>query len=304
MKLLKEPLLQFLVIGACIYGAYALYGPIDEEQQQRIVQVDAGQIDAFISGWEKRWNRPPTRQELNGLIDNYVRETILYRQAVAMGLDQGDPITRRRMAQKLEFLTNDLALLKEPTEAELNQFFVDHEQRYREPDLLTLSHAFFNPDARDEKTLDDAAAALESLREAGVPDPHSLEAGDRFMLESYYAEVTQAEIRRRFGSGFSEAVVQLAPEQWHGPVLSGYGVHLVYIYRVEKAPAPVFDAVRERVVSDWQTQQQETFNAQFIEQLKASYDIEIAELPLDRVLDDRAEVEAGAASAADSGSAS
>jgi peptidyl-prolyl cis-trans isomerase C len=123
MNFLREPLVQFFFIGMCIYGAYALYGTPDEGLESNTIVVDASRIDAFKSAWQQRWNRPPTEQELNGLINQFVREDILYREAVAMGLDKDDPITRRRMAQKLEFLSKDIASLKEPQAGELVSYF-------------------------------------------------------------------------------------------------------------------------------------------------------------------------------------
>ena len=118
-RLFREPLLQFLLIGACIYGAYGLVAPPDESDLETTVVVDANRINAFVAQWKARWNRPPTRQELNGLIDTYIREEILYRQAVSMGLAEDDAVTRRRMAQRLEFLTADLSRVVEPTDEEV-----------------------------------------------------------------------------------------------------------------------------------------------------------------------------------------
>jgi hypothetical protein len=218
--LAKEPLVQFFLIGACIYGAYALYGAPGEEVSDKTILVDAGRIESFIGEWERRWKRPPTRQELDGVIGAFVREDILYRQAVAMGLGEDDPITRRRLAQKLEFLTNDIALFREPVEGELQQYFQDNQELYREPGLITFSQVFLDPDKRDAATLADARELLARLKSAGDPDGATLDAGDSFMLQSYYREVSESDIRRQLGSGFSEAVMQLAPGRWHGPVLS------------------------------------------------------------------------------------
>ena len=145
IQLAKEPLLQFLLIGACIYGAYALVGTPEDDGADTTILVDAARIASFSGQWKRRWNRPPTRQELDGIINSYVREDILARQALAMGLGEDDPITRRRLAQKLEFLTSDLALLKEPAEGELEQYFRDNQDEYRNPDLITFSHVFLDP---------------------------------------------------------------------------------------------------------------------------------------------------------------
>lgn len=284
-NLAKEPLIQFLLIGACIYGAYAWFATPDEDVTDNTIIVDAARIDSFIGQWQRRWNRPPTRRELDGVINAFVREDILYRAALAMGLDQDDPITRRRMAQKLEFLTNDIALFKEPVPGELERYFEDNQARYRDPDLITFSQVFFDPDAREDATLDDAAEMLAQLQVVGEPDPATLTAGDRFMLQNYFSAASELEVRRQLGTGFTEAVMQLEPGKWHGPVLSGFGVHLVYVYQLAVAPAPEFEDVQQQVLENWQSEQQEDFNETFFESLKSRYEIVIAEPPAGAVLE-------------------
>jgi len=285
IRFFKEPLVQFLLIGGCIYAAFFLFGEPEEEVSENQIHVDAGRIDAFISEWQKRWNRPPTRQEIDGLVQNYVREEVLYRQAVSMGLGEDDPITRRRMAQKLEFLTSDLAQAIEPEDAALEKYFADNAATYRAPDQITFSQVFFNPDTRKDATVEDAKAELEKLIAAGEPDPETLEAGDRLMLKSYYPSVTEAEISRQMGSGFAEAVMQLEAGKWHGPVLSGFGTHLVYVYDIEKGAMPEFESVKAKVLEAWQDEQRESFNTEFLENLKARFEIVIDELPEERLID-------------------
>jgi peptidyl-prolyl cis-trans isomerase C len=273
LRLFKEPLIQFLVLGACIYGAYAVFGAADEDAGEYTIVVDEMRVQGFITAWQGRMNRAPTQQELDGMINQYIKEEILYREASAMGLGENDPITRRRLAQKLEFLTKDIARLKEPTEGELEQYFADNIDLYREPELITFMQVFFDPDKRNEATLPDAEAALVLLSKRGEPDGDVNDFGDRFMLQSYYPQKSELDIRRQFGAGFSGPVMQLEPGQWHGPVLSGYGVHLVYVYALLQAPEPVFADVQERVFEDWQMEQQEKFNADYFEGLKSRYDI-------------------------------
>jgi len=288
-RLLKEPLIQFLILGAAIYGAYAVFGTPEEDYRDTTILVDSNRIDSMISEWERRWNRPPTRQEIDGLIQQYIKEDVLYRQAVAMGLNEDDPVTRRRMAQKLEFLTSDLSSMQEPAEGELEQFFVQNQESYQDPDMISFSHIFFDPDARENATLVDAEATLARLREKGEPGQEISELGDRFMLQNYFASATEMDIRRQLGSGFSEVVMELEPGQWHGPVLSGYGVHLVYVYDYFAAPVPVFKDVQARVLEDWHAKKREEFNAEFLENLKGRYEIVIDELPADRLLDSQIE---------------
>ena len=284
-RLFTEPLIQFLIIGACIYGAYALFGAPEEDFRDTRVHVDSARINAFISEWESRWNRPPTRDEINGLIESYIKEDVLYRQAVAMGLNEDDPITRRRMAQKLEFLTSDLAMMVQPAEGELEKYFNENSEQYRAPDRMTFSQVFFDPDTRGNQTLEDAEKALATLKAAGTPTEESMQVGDGFMLQRDFVSVTGMEATRQMGRGFVDAVVQLEPGAWHGPVLSGYGVHLVYLYSLEKSPPAVFEDVKALVLENWQMEKREQFNADFLENLKTRYEIVIDEIPPERLLE-------------------
>ena len=231
----------------------------------------------MASSWQKRWNRAPTEQELAGLVDAYVRETIFYREALAMGLDRDDTIIRRRLAQKLEFLSEDLIATVPPTEEELRAFFAEHGERYQLPALTTFSQVFVDPDLRGERTLADAEEIGARLRAQGPPAEGAAGLGDPFMLQSYYPERSELEIAKLFGTEFAREVVKLAPGQWHGPVLSGYGVHFVYVDgRAEAVPAE-FAAVRERVQQDWEDERRRVFNQEFYARLRARYEVVIEE---------------------------
>ena len=253
MKLLHEPLMHFLVIGAAIYLLYGMFAePVMDETDKTIV-VSAGEIEWMQSSWQKRWNRPPTQKELNGLIQQYIRETVLYREALTMGLNQHDQVIRRRLAQKLEFLARDLVALTPPTGEELQAYFAENRDRYQEPVRYTFTQVFIDPDKGGDATLADAEAIKATLIATGdaLEDPGAL--GDDFMLPNYYPEKDPLEIRKYFGNGFAESLVELSPGQWHGPVLSGYGVHLVFVSTISEPPAPVFEELRERVFQDCKT---------------------------------------------------
>jgi peptidyl-prolyl cis-trans isomerase C len=294
-RLLTEPLVQFLLIGACIYGAYGLFGNPEEEIRDTTIVVDSNRINAMIGQWESRWNRLPTREEVDKLIEVYIREDVLYRQAVAMGLNEDDPVTRRRMAKKLEFLTSDLSSMQQPKEGELEQYFIENAESYRGQDTIRFTQVFIDPDKREDETLSDATEILEQLRAAGVPDAEAIEAGDRLILQTNFTFATEQDIRRQLGSVFAEAVMKLEPGQWHGPVLSGYGVHLVYVYELLTAPAAELEEVQALVLKDWHVQKRDQFNADFLESLKGQYQIVIEELPADRLLESKKEVTGEAA---------
>lgn len=280
-RLFAEPLIQFVLIGACIYGAYGLFGAAEISDADLTVVVDANRLNGFVAQWKARWNRPPTREELDGIVNAYIREEILYRQAVSMGLDKDDTVTRRRMAQRLEFLTSDLARLAEPADGELEKYFIENLAQFTAPGSITFLQLFFNPDQRNEATLDDAKQVLSQFEAAGVPDPETLDAGDRLMLQRYHDATSEVEIGKQFGSGFADAVVELEPGRWHGPILSAYGVHLVYVYERREAPEPDFEEVRPLVLEKWQVMRMKKFNEDFFAALRSRYEIIIEDARLE-----------------------
>jgi hypothetical protein len=272
LKWLREPLLHFLLIGAAIYLLYGAFAETAPEETDKTIVVSAAEVEWMQTSWQKRWNRLPTPAELDGLIQQYIRETVLYREALTMGLNKHDQVIRRRLAQKLEFLAKDLVALTPPTDEELMAYFDVHKDRYQEPALYTFTQVFFDPDKRGNATLDDAEAIKATLMARGdaIEDAGAL--GDDFMLQSYYPEKDPIEIQKLFGSGFTESLMDLAPGQWHGPVLSGYGTHSIH----EPSP-PVFAEVREQVVQEWTSERSEELNEQFYANLRDSYTIVIEE---------------------------
>jgi peptidyl-prolyl cis-trans isomerase C len=279
MKLLREPLVHFLAIGAALFIIYAYWGQPDGEEQGKSITITTGEINWLTDAWEKRWNRPPTPNERKGLVDQYLRERILYREAVAMGLDQDDSVIRRRLAQKLEFLSQDLISPQPPSEEELQAYFNEHIDRYQAPDLVTMTHVFFDPDKRGNQTLVDAEEIKVKLQALKEPPNDAQDYGDSFMLQSYYPERSEAELLKLFGRGFAKSVFELEPQQWHGPVLSGYGTHLVYVHDHLNAPPPNFTGVEEQVQQDWETDKREELNDQFIASLMGRYDVTIEDGP-------------------------
>jgi len=269
--------LHFMFIGAVIYLLYAVFAEPAAEETDKTIVVTAGEIEWMNTAWQKRWNRPPVTEELDGLIKQYIKETVLYREALTMGLNKHDQVIRRRLAQKLEFLAKDLVALTPPTEEELQAYFMVHQKYYTEPTRYTFTQVFIDPDKRGDATLDDAESIKATLiaKADAIDDVGGL--GDDLMLQNYYPEKDQAEIQKQFGSGFAESLVELSPGQWHGPVLSGYGVHLVYVHSIIEPPATVFDDVRERVTLDWETEKGIELNDKFYDSLREQYTIVIEE---------------------------
>jgi hypothetical protein len=272
-KLIRAPLVHFLLIGAALYVAFALWSKPSADVAPNRIVITAGEIEWLVTVWTKQWQRPPTPEERQGLIDDYIRESVMYREALAMGLDQNDMVIRRRLRQKLEFLTEDLATLVAPSEQELRACFEENADAYREPDRITISQVFFNPDRRGDATLRDAEAAKRQL--ASLDDPSTggaLELGDR-LLQPYYPDRSEAELARLFGREFARSIFALSEGAWHGPVLSGYGVHLVYVHERRNAPPPAFDNVREQVRQDWEDDKRQELKERYYAGLVARYEV-------------------------------
>ncbi|MGL1889662.1 MAG: peptidylprolyl isomerase [Reichenbachiella sp.] len=287
-RLFYEPLVQFLLIGFSLYMLYGLFGFTEDSTDENTLVVTSGELAWMKDTWTKRWNRPPTERELEGLINQHVEEAILYREAVKMGLDNDDVIIKRRMAQKLRFLQEDLMKPVEPSDEELQSYFEEKKAAYTSAPLLTLTQIFFDPDLREDATLPDAEKTKAQLMKMDIKSINPNKYGDRFMLQSYFPNRTEAEIAKLFGSEFAVTVAGLSSEQWHGPVLSGYGTHLVYIDSIAEPEPPQFETVKTTVMEDWKVNKQKELNELFIESVLSRYTITIegiegAETPADDV---------------------
>ena len=276
MKLLKEPLTQFLLIGILLFISYQSFDNY-LNRDENVIYVKNGEISQLEQAWEMRWNRPPTPEEKEGIVKQYIREKVLYRTAIEMGLDRDDMVIQRRMVQKVEFLGADLIKPPQPSEADLLTWYDKHKDKYLLPEILTMTQIFFDPDKRGKATLEDAEKVLKKLSTMPVfPDDITIY-GDAFMLQNYYPNKTELEIKKLFGSGFTESVFQLEPGKWYGPVLSGYGTHLVYVHEHLVNDVPDFSAVRENVKKDWMAQKKKDLEDRYIDGLLARYEIVLVE---------------------------
>lgn len=268
-RILKEPLLHFLLLGAVIFAAYGVVSKRGSDEPGKIV-VSAGQIAAMAEGFARTWRRPPTREELEGLIRDRVQEEVYYREAMAIGLDKDDTIIRRRLRQKMEFLTDDVAALAEPTDDQLSAFLKAHADTFRVQRQFTFSHVYLNPERRGESLARDTAQLLAQLQQAGAPADVS-ELGDSFLLEHNFQSVLSSEAAKLFGEKFAAKLGELSPGQWHGPVESGYGVHLVWISERTEGRLPVLAEVREAVRREWANARRLEGNEKFYQELLKRY---------------------------------
>jgi len=271
-RLLREPLVHFLAVGALLFVMYGLFSD-DRSAASNRIEVTNADVEQLVLIFRKQWQRSPDPLELKRLIDARIREEVLYREALAMRLDENDTIVRRRLAQKVEFLMSDAGGVTEPDDVTLQAYYKKNAERYREPPRLSFSQIYFSTDRRGVQADNDARALLERLRAANPPVTQAPEEGDPLMLPRTYRDQGTDEIARDFGPSFAQQLGELESGQWRGPITSGYGVHLVYIYSREQARLPPLDQVRNRVVNDWQVDQRQAADARIYEHLRSRYEV-------------------------------
>ncbi|CAN7496300.1 peptidylprolyl isomerase [Pseudomonas sp. LjRoot277] len=266
-RCIRQPLFHFLIAG---FSLFVLYGGLHRstlDQDPQRIEITPEVVQRIAISWLARWQRPASEQQLQGLIDEYVKEEILYREALKLGLDKDDTIIRRRLAQKMDFLAEDVASLREPTPGVLEAWYNQHQDQYAPPPLLTFHHLFFALDKRGADAQVQAQAAL-----SGLTDKNSGE-GDAFMFKNAYSEQSQDQVARVFGSSFAISLFKQTSGSWVGPVESGFGWHLVWIDALAKSPPPPLEAVAQQVKSDWLSEQRSASKRANFDALKARYEV-------------------------------
>jgi hypothetical protein len=260
-NLLKEPLLHFLVAGGLLFAAYDWLNRDEGE----VVRITAAEVNWLKETWTRQWQRPPSEQELRGMLANYIKEELLAREARELGMDEEDIIVRRRLAQKMEFLVQDTAHLAEPSEDELYRFYETNRTRYEEPAHVSFTQVFF----RDEISAQQGMQELSADNQADV--------GEQILLERDHARTDRQTLSGLFGNNFAEILFTLDPGQWHGPVESAYGFHLVWIENLQPATLRPFEVVRGQVRNDWYQSRRDEFNDQYFAGLLKKYDVIVEE---------------------------
>jgi hypothetical protein len=265
--LLREPLLHFLLIGALLFVVFGLKQGPATQSSNRIV-VDAGQIEQLAAQFQRTWMRPPTPKELDGLIESLVRDEIYYREALALGLDKDDPVMRRRMRQKLEFIFEDLTA-ETPTEAQLSEYLQDNADYFRIEPRVTFQQLYLNPDDRADPA-GDARRLLTSLQDDGA-DPAT--AGDPSLLPFEMTLASTSEIARNFGREFAEELSRMPPGDWQGPVQSGLGTHVIRVLDREEGRLPDLAEVRPLVEREWLANRREELRDLSYNRLREGYEV-------------------------------
>jgi len=277
-RILKEPLLHFLLLGAALFIAYGLVSKPGSSGAPGKIVVTVGHVEHLAAGFAKTWQRPPTDAELKGLVDDWVREEIATREAMALGLDKDDTVVRRRLRQKLEFVSDDVAAQTEPTDADLNAYLQAYPESFRVEPRLTFSQVYLDPAKHGENLTRDTAQVLAQLKQAGGKADSS-PLGDSFLLEHTFQAEPTSEIAKQFGEQFAAALAGLPPGQWQGPIESGYGVHLVLVSERTEGRLPALPEVRDVVRREWANARRLEGNAKFYQELLKRYAVSIERPP-------------------------
>lgn len=267
-RMIREPLLQFLVIGLLLFLLYGVVSGGKWQGKRRIVINDAT-VAAIADRYRGIWQRPPTPAELKGLIDSYVSDEVRYREGLALGLDKDDPVVRRRVLQKLDVISEQSTRRAAPTEAQLQAYLQSHANVYALPGTVEFDQVTFNPARHGSRIQAEVGAALARLR-AGAA---TARIGDPSLLPGHVAEVSLDQVVRDFGEEFVSALRGLPVGIWEGPVRSAYGLHLVRVAkRSEGRPATLQEA-RIEVERDYENDQRLQAAEEYERRLRQHYDI-------------------------------
>lgn len=277
-RLLREPLIHFTIIAGLLFGLLSEpYAAETGAHGTRIV-ISSGEVERLAAAWAQRWSRPPSEAELAALVREAIREQVLYREAVALGLDRDDVVIRRHLRQKYEFVTQDLAYDTEPDEATLRAFYEVQPDRYEQAAQVSFTHILFSTDRRGAAAEAEAMQALADLQTATVPEAVDL-LGDATSLPSGFEQMSAVEVEAIFGPDFAAALMRLEPGRWSGPITSGYGLHLVWCSEKISGGPIAFESVRQRAKDDWIYEQRVAANEAIFLKLLDRYDVVVEPVP-------------------------
>jgi hypothetical protein len=271
----REPLVHFALLGALLFGAYAYFerkqGVAPDPSKQ--IELTVGDLSQLVQVFRAQWRRDPAPEEFRQLVEEKAREEILYREALALGLDKDDTIVKRRLAQKMQFLAEDVAAAREPSIEELATWYRAHNDRFVFPPRVSFRQLYFSTDRRHAAARDDAAAVLVKL--AGQPEDSGLAAplADVSMFQDYYRDRTPEYLGKEFGPSFALTVTKLAPGSWQGPFESGFGWHLVFVDALIPGRAPAFEEVEDEVKRSWLAERKVQAWQKTYDDLRAKYTV-------------------------------
>ena len=275
-RMLTEPLVHFLLIGALLFLGFSLFKS-DGQSLETTIVVTTNDIKILKADFERTWQRPPRKAELEGLIEEKIREEIAYREGLELGLDRNDPYIRRRLRMKLELMLEDISAQGSPADEELQQFLDDNREKFRQEPRYGLSQVYLNPAQRRGTLEKDAEELLERLKRGG-DHVDLMQIGDSIMLPRDFPLSPASVINRQFGSDFTAQLADLETGIWQGPIRSGYGVHLVLIDERVEGRDPELEEIRSLVEREYELVLRKELKEKIYAKLREKYIVEIEPL--------------------------
>jgi hypothetical protein len=269
-RLLREPLLQFALLGAAIFGAYRLIAPPASDASEIVITADRiASITAQFSA--SHGGRPPREEELRAAVDAYVRDEMLYREGLALGLDRDDPVVRNRIRQKAELLSED-ALTSVPSDRDLEAYLAAHRAEFDLPAPVSFQQIYIDPGRHRG---DDLTVVIANVRQALKLGRQPGTLGDRTLLPATMTEALPHDVEAAFGNDFAKQLAAIDGDGWQGPLMTSYGLHLVrIIHRGEPTRATLADA-RDVVTREWSRAQTAKLKERFYEMLARRYTVRV-----------------------------
>jgi hypothetical protein len=271
LPFLREPLLHFLVLGAALFGLFNLADRKDPEAPSKIV-VSAARISILADQFSRTWRRPPTGEEMEGLVEDYIRDEIFYREGKAVGLDRDDFVIRRRVRQKMEFLAPDEAA-ENPSDEQLASYLASNRESFWKEDRLTFRQIFLSATRRGSALDADAKRIAEALAQPNAEVDAAI--GDPFLLGENFRGMSESDIARTFGEGFAKQLAGMETGRWQGPIPSSFGAHFLLIDERVEGGLPPLEAVREAVQREWMNARRIEAEAKFYRTMRDRYTIEV-----------------------------
>lgn len=275
---LREPLLHFLLAGVALFVAYRALNPASAERDaSNQIKVTEDDLRQMTVAWLAQGRTPPTPEQLTHLVEARVREEVLFREALALGLDKNDTIVKRRLAQKMEFLAEDLSGIGDPAPDELKAWFEKNADRFAFAPRASFRHLYFSPDRRGARAHDDAARTLGKLSGKPADSPFAFRLADPFMFQDRYGDRSLDQLASVFGPAFAQSLFALKTGAWQGPIQSGYGWHLVWIDSMVSKRVPAFEEVEPEVRREWIAERRAETMRRAYEAMRARYEVTLPE---------------------------
>ena len=273
-SIVREPLFHFFLLGIAVFLAYNFLGTRSDEELPDKIVVTQAKVNHLVTTYKRTWNRLPTQEELQDLIREHVREEVCVREAITLGMDREDTVIRRRLRQKMEFLFEDIASQVKPAESDLQAYLDSYPDKFRKEAEFTFHQIYFNPE-KHPQTLDvDIKKLLIDLDQPNTQvDLNTL--GDSSLMERTFESVSEQDMKSQFGDKFAEKLLTAPVRKWHGPVESGYGMHLVFVINRSDGTLPALEEIREDVSREWSNARREEMNEKSYAEMLKRYDVTI-----------------------------